>query len=133
MFFTTANTLNILPPLLDRMEVIRIPGYTEDEKINIANKFLLPKTIKENGVKTGEMDLSDGTIKEVIGNYEYGAQLAEQAFGRGCLGCHSIDKFKGSSADEILDRLVVSWHASGYTDEDLRDITVYLAKEVESQ
>ena len=69
MFVTTANTLNILPPLLDRMEVIRIPGYTEDEKINIANKFLLPKTIKENGVKTGEMDLSDGTIKEVIRSY----------------------------------------------------------------
>ncbi|MFL2894657.1 MAG: endopeptidase La, partial [Candidatus Pelagibacter sp.] len=69
MFVTTANTLNILPPLLDRMEVIRIPGYTEDEKINIANKFLLPKTIKENGVKNGEMDLSDGTIKEIIRNY----------------------------------------------------------------
>ncbi len=69
MFVTTANTLNILPPLLDRMEVIRIPGYTEDEKINIANNFLLPKTIKENGVKSGEMTLSDGTIKEIIRNY----------------------------------------------------------------
>ena len=57
MFVTTANTLNILPPLLDRMEVIRIPGYTEDEKINIADKFLLPKAIKENGVKKGEMDI----------------------------------------------------------------------------
>ena len=56
MFVTTANTLNILPPLLDRMEVIRIPGYTEDEKINIANKYLLPKQIKDNGVKEGEMD-----------------------------------------------------------------------------
>ena len=57
MFVTTANTLNILPPLLDRMEVIRLPGYTEDEKINIANKFLLPKQIKENGVKNDEFEI----------------------------------------------------------------------------
>ena len=69
MFVTTANTLNILPPLLDRMEVIRIPGYTEDEKINISNKFLLPKQVKENGIKEGEFELSDGTIKEIIRNY----------------------------------------------------------------
>ena len=69
MFVTTANTLNILPPLLDRMEVIRIPGYTEDEKINIADKFLLPKAIKENGVKQGEMNVADGTLKQVIRNY----------------------------------------------------------------
>ncbi len=69
MFVTTANTLNILPPLLDRMEVIRIPGYTEDEKINIANKYLLPKQIKENGVKENELDLKDGTISEIIRSY----------------------------------------------------------------
>lgn len=69
MFVTTANTLNILPPLLDRMEVIRLPGYTEDEKINIANKFLLPKQIKENGVKNDEFEVIDGTIKEIIKNY----------------------------------------------------------------
>jgi len=69
LFVTTANTLNILPPLLDRMEVIRIPGYTEDEKINIANKYLLPKQIKDNGVKDGEMNLSDGTIKDIIRYY----------------------------------------------------------------
>ena len=69
MFVTTANTLNILPPLLDRMEVIRIPGYTEDEKINISNRFLLPKQIKENGVKDGELDIKDGTIKEIIRSY----------------------------------------------------------------
>ena len=69
MFVTTANTLNILPPLLDRMEVIRIPGYTEDEKINIANKHLLPKQIKDNGVKDGELNLSEGTIKEMIRFY----------------------------------------------------------------
>ncbi len=69
MFVTTANTLNILPPLLDRMEVIRLPGYTEDEKISIANKYLLPKQIKDNGVKDKEMHLSDGLIKEIIRNY----------------------------------------------------------------
>jgi len=69
MFVTTANTLNILPPLLDRMEVIRLPGYTEDEKINIADKFLLPKQIKDNGVKDGEFEIIDGTVKEIIRNY----------------------------------------------------------------
>ncbi len=69
LFVTTANTLNILPPLLDRMEVIRIPGYTEDEKINIANKYLLPKQIKDNGVKEGEMNFDDETIKDVIRYY----------------------------------------------------------------
>ena len=69
MFVTTANTLNILPPLLDRMEVIRLAGYTEDEKINIANKYLLPKQIKDNGVKKNEMTLSADIIKEIIRSY----------------------------------------------------------------
>ncbi len=69
MFVTTANTLNILPPLLDRMEVIRLAGYTEDEKINIANKYLLPKQVKDNGVKDNEMTLSEGIIKEIIQSY----------------------------------------------------------------
>ena len=69
MFVTTANTLNILPPLLDRMEVIRLAGYTEDEKINIANKYLLPKQIKDNGVKEKEMTLSKDIIKEIIRSY----------------------------------------------------------------
>ena len=69
MFVTTANTLNILPPLLDRMEVIRLAGYTEDEKISIANKYLLPKQIKDNGVKDKEMTLSEDIIKEIIRSY----------------------------------------------------------------
>ncbi|MDA7697635.1 endopeptidase La [Candidatus Pelagibacter sp.] len=69
MFVTTANTLNILPPLLDRMEVIRLAGYTEDEKINIANKYLLPKQVKDNGVKENEMTLSKDIIKEIIQSY----------------------------------------------------------------
>ena len=69
MFVTTANTLNILPPLLDRMEVIRLAGYTEDEKISIANKYLLPKQIKDNGVKENEMTLSQDIIQEIIRSY----------------------------------------------------------------
>ncbi len=69
MFVTTANTLNILPPLLDRMEVIRLAGYTEDEKISIANKYLLPKQIKDNGVKENEMKLGNDIIKEIIRSY----------------------------------------------------------------
>ena len=69
MFVTTANTLNILPPLLDRMEVIRLAGYTEDEKISIANKFLLPKQVKDNGVKEKEMKFEKDIIKEIIRSY----------------------------------------------------------------
>ena len=69
MFVTTANSLNILPPLLDRLEVIRIPGYTEDEKINIANNYLLPKQVKNNGIKDGEWDLGIDSITEIIRSY----------------------------------------------------------------
>ena len=69
MFVTTANTLNILPALLDRLEVIRIPGYTEDEKISIANKFLLPKQIKDNGIKSEELFLEKNTTQDIIRNY----------------------------------------------------------------
>ena len=69
MFVTTANTLNILPPLLDRLEVIRIPGYTEDEKINIANNYLIPKQLQDNGLKTEEWNLDKEVLKEIIRNY----------------------------------------------------------------
>jgi len=69
MFVTTANTLNILPPLLDRLEVIRIPGYTEDEKINIAKNYLVPKQIKDNGLKNEELKLEDDVLKDVIRSY----------------------------------------------------------------
>tara|TARA_B100000029_G_C17548900_1_gene949411 strand:- start:819 stop:1994 length:1176 start_codon:yes stop_codon:yes gene_type:complete len=69
MFVTTANTLSILPPLLDRLEVIRIPGYTEDEKISIANKYLIPKQLKDNGLKKEEWNLEDNALKDIIRNY----------------------------------------------------------------
>ena len=69
MFVTTANTLNILPPLLDRMEVIRIPGYTEDEKVNIAQKYLIPKQSENNGLKPGEWKIDESVNRKIITNY----------------------------------------------------------------
>jgi len=69
MFVTTANTLNILPPLLDRLEVIRIPGYTEEEKINIASKYLIPKQIKDNGLKKEEWNLDKEALKDIVRSY----------------------------------------------------------------
>ena len=69
MFVTTANTLNILPPLLDRMEVIRIPGYTEDEKVNIAQKYLIPKQSENNGLKSNEWKIDESVNRKIITNY----------------------------------------------------------------
>ena len=69
MFVTTANTLNILPPLLDRMEVIRLSGYTEDEKVNISQKFLIPNQSKNNGLKKDEWDINEEINRKIIRNY----------------------------------------------------------------
>jgi ATP-dependent Lon protease len=69
MFVTTANTLNILPPLLDRMEVIRIPGYTEDEKVSISQKYLIPKQTENNGLKKDEWGIDEKVNRKIISNY----------------------------------------------------------------
>ena len=69
MFVTTANTLNIPGPLLDRMEIIRISGYTEDEKSEIAKKYLIPKQIKDSGLKEGEWKIDEESIKSIIRHY----------------------------------------------------------------
>ncbi|HXR20089.1 MAG TPA: endopeptidase La [Steroidobacteraceae bacterium] len=69
MFVCTANSLNIPPPLLDRMEVIRLPGYTEDEKLNIARRYLVPKQIKQNGLRDGELKVSDAAILDIVRHY----------------------------------------------------------------
>ncbi len=69
MFVTTANTLNILPPLLDRMEVIRLSGYTEDEKVNISQKFLIPNQSKNNGLKKEEWAIDENINRKIIRNY----------------------------------------------------------------
>ena len=69
MFVTTANTLNILPPLLDRMEVIRLSGYTEDEKVNISQKFLIPKQSENNGLKKNEWNINEKVNRKIIRDY----------------------------------------------------------------
>jgi len=69
MFIATANTLNIPAPLLDRMEVIRLSGYTEDEKVNIAMRYLLPKQLKNNGLKDTEVHLSEKTVRDIVRYY----------------------------------------------------------------
>ena len=69
MFVTTANTLNILPPLLDRMEVIRISGYTEDEKVSISQKYLIPNQSKYNGLKKEEWNIDESVNRSIIRNY----------------------------------------------------------------
>lgn len=69
MFIATANSLEIPAPLLDRMEIIRLPGYTEDEKVNIAATYLVPKQVKVNGLKRDEITISEGAIHEIVRHY----------------------------------------------------------------
>ena len=69
MFITTANSLNMSQPLLDRMEIIRIPGYTEDEKVEIAQRHLIPKQIKDHGLKDGELEIAEATLRDIIRYY----------------------------------------------------------------
>ncbi|MGH8480615.1 MAG: S16 family serine protease, partial [Gammaproteobacteria bacterium] len=86
MFVTTANTLNISPPLLDRMEVIRIPGYTEDEKVNIARNYLIPKQITSNGLKDAEIHIAEAAIRDIIRYYtrEAGVRNLEREIANIC-------------------------------------------------
>ena len=86
MFVATANTMNIPPALLDRMEVIRLAGYTEDEKINIATRFLISKQIKNNGLKVAEIDISEGAVQSIIRFYtrEAGVRSLEREISKIC-------------------------------------------------
>ncbi len=86
MFVATANSLNIPSPLLDRMEIIRIPGYTEDEKLNIAMRYLLPKQIKANGLEDEEIQVSESAVLDIIRYYtrEAGVRSLERELAKLC-------------------------------------------------
>lgn len=86
LFICTSNSMNIPAPLLDRMEVIRIPGYTEDEKLNIAQQYLVPKQRKMNGLKDEELEMSDDSIRHLIRYYtrESGVRGLEREIAKVC-------------------------------------------------
>ena len=86
MFVATSNTLNIPPALLDRMEVIRLSGYTEDEKVRIAFDHLIPKLIKNNGVKEGELEIHEDAVRDIVRYYtrEVGVRSLERELGKVC-------------------------------------------------
>ena len=86
MFVATSNSLNIPPPLLDRMEVIRLSGYTEDEKVSIAQRYLLPKQKKNNGLKEGEIEVTEQAIRDIIRYYtrEAGVRSLEREVSKIC-------------------------------------------------
>ncbi|MBY0454803.1 MAG: endopeptidase La [Burkholderiaceae bacterium] len=86
MFVATSNSMNIPPALLDRMEVIRLSGYTEDEKINIAMKYLLPKQLTNNGIKIQELDITEGAVRDMVRYYtrEAGVRSLERELSKIC-------------------------------------------------
>ena len=86
MFIATANSLNIPGPLLDRMEVIRIPGYTEDEKLHIAQKYLIPKQLKANGLQAAELKIGESAVRDIVRYYtrESGVRNLEREISKVC-------------------------------------------------
>jgi ATP-dependent Lon protease len=86
MFVATANTLNIPAPLLDRMEVIRLSGYTEDEKVNISQRYLVPKQIKNNGLKKEEISITEDALRDIVRYYtrEAGVRALEREVSKIC-------------------------------------------------
>lgn len=122
MFVATSNTLNIPPALLDRMEVIRLSGYTEDEKIHIALDHLIPKVMKNNGVKAEELIVEESAIRDIIRYYtrEAGVRSLERDVGKICrkvvkkLLAESEAKKAAKSAEPIAKVVVTSENLSDY-------------------
>lgn len=102
MFVCTANSMNIPAPLLDRMEVIRLPGYTEDEKVNIATRYLIPKQVKANGLKKGEVEFDEAALRDIIRYYtrEAGVRSLERQVAKVCrkvVKQHALSKERTAS------------------------------------
>ncbi|MGJ8561126.1 MAG: endopeptidase La [Litorimonas sp.] len=123
MFITTANSLNMPQPLLDRMEVIRIPGYTEDEKVEIARRHLIPEQYKENGLKADEFDVSDDAVREIVRYYtrEAGVRSLKREIARLARKALTVIikgevKSVSVTPDNIGDYLGVKKHRFGRTD-----------------
>ena len=122
MFVATSNTLNIPPALLDRMEVIRLSGYTEDEKIHIAMDHLIPKVMKNNGVKAEELIVEESAIRDIVRYYtrEAGVRSLERDVGKICrkvvkkLLAESEAKKAAKSAEPIAKVVVTSENLSDY-------------------
>ena len=106
MLICTSNSMNIPAPLLDRMEIIRIPGYTEDEKSNIASRFLLPKQMENNGLKEAEIDIPPQTVTDLIRYYtrEAGVRGLEREIAK---ICRKVVKEDALNSDDKETTLVV--------------------------
>ena len=107
MFICTSNSMNIPAPLMDRMEIIRIPGYTEDEKINIASRYLIPKQIANNGLRKGELEISEDAVIDLIRYYsrEAGVRGLEREIAK---ICRKVVKEKALDEDKNEEELVVT-------------------------
>lgn len=105
MFICTSNTMNIPGPLLDRMEVIRIPGYTEDEKMNIAQRYLIPKQMKNNGLREGELSISEAAIRDIVRYYtrEAGVRGLDRELAKICRKVVTHHVKKGESVRESIE------------------------------
>jgi ATP-dependent Lon protease len=107
MFVTTANSLNMPQPLLDRMEIIRIPGYTEDEKVEIARRHLLPKQMKDHGLTASEFELPDASLRDLIRYYtrEAGVRSLEREIGN--LARKAVRDLMRRKPEEALGPIIV--------------------------
>ncbi len=105
MFVCTSNSMNIPEPLLDRMEVIRIPGYTEDEKVNIAERYLIPKQKKNNGVSEDELEIGEQPIRDLIRYYtrEAGVRGLEREIAKICRKVVKENSLSKDDANVVLD------------------------------